>query len=306
MADVTTGTGDGRAVQAAIGRVGVWSWHLTSLPTAEAAELAVELESWGYGALWMPEAVGRDPFVCAALLLGATERVALATGIASIHLRIAKTMLATHKTIEEAFPRRFVLGLGVSHAPLVEGMLGMTYERPLATMRSYLDGMDGAIFMGAEPSTPPRRVLAALGPKMLELAATRTDGAHPYLVTPEHTAEARAVLGAGPVLAPEQAVCLDTDPAVARALGRQHLATYLGLPNYVNNWFRLGFTEADLVDGGSDALVDALVAWGDADAIATRVRAHHDAGADHVCLQVLADGGPPRRQWQELAGALVG
>jgi probable F420-dependent oxidoreductase len=307
MADEGVGTAaerGGREVAAAIGRVGVWTWELIGQPTAAACELAADLEGWGYGALWVPEAVGRDPLVCATLLLGATERVVLATGIASIHLRIAKTMASTHKTIEEAFPRRFLLGLGVSHGPLVEGMLGMTYERPLATMRSYLDAMDGAIFFGAEPTTPPRRVLAALGPKMLELAATRADGAHPYLVTPEHTAEARVALGPDPVLAPEQAVCLETDPAAARAHGRQHLATYLGLPNYTNNWMRLGFTDADLADGGSDRLVDALVAWGDVDAIAERVGAHHDAGADHVCLQVLGGDGPPRRQWQELGAAL--
>ena len=190
---------------------------------------------------------------------------------------------------------------------MVEAFRGHHYARPLTAMRAYLDAMDGVPLMMARPEAPPERVLGALHPKMLALAAARTAGAHPYLVPPEHTARARAVLGPGRLLAPEQAVVLETDPSVARAVGRAHLAIYLGLPNYRRNLLTLGFTEADLADGGSDRLVDGIVAWGDVDAIVRRVRAHHGAGADHVCIQVL-DPDPrtlPMRQWRTLAPPLL-
>lgn len=290
-----------------IGRVGIWTFALDQMPTPRACETLGELEDLGYGAVWIPEAVGRDPLVHAALLLSGTERIAVATGIATIYARDAMAMAAGHKTLTEAFPDRFLLGLGVSHQPMVEGFRGHAYGPPVATMRAYLDAMDAALYMAAPPTTEPRRCIGALGPKMLALAAERTWGAHPYNVTAEHTAQARAILGPGKLLAPELAVVLDTDPASARAAGREHLAIYLGLPNYVNNLFRLGFGESDVADGGSDRLVDAIVPWGDEDRIAAAVGEHHAAGADHVCVQVIVPRGAPAplEQWRRLAPALV-
>src|SRR5262249_22376216 len=210
-------------------------------------------------------------------------------------------------SVPVAEPDRFFLGRGGRHRRLSETLPGHRCGRPLAAMRSYLDAMDGAIYMAAAPTTPLVRVLGALHPKMLALAAERAGGAHPYFVPPEHTARARAILGPGPLLAPEQAAVLETDPTAARAIARLHMATYLNLPNYLRNLRSLGFTDADFADGGSDRLVDAIVAWGSIDAIAARVRAHHTAGADHVCVQVLdADPqGLPMRQWRELAPALA-
>ncbi len=291
-----------------IGRVGVWTFALDRQPASRAWELAAELEELGYGAIWLPEAVGRDPFVHAVLLLSATHRVTVGTGIASIYGRSAMAMNSAWQSLSEAFPGRFVMGLGVSHAPMVEGLLHETYRAPLTAMREFLDALDNAMFAGAAPPEPPRRVLAALGPKMLALAKERAGGAHPYNVTPEHTAQAREILGPGPLLAPEQAVVLETDPAEARRLARLHLQIYLGLPNYTNNLRRLGFDDDDLTPPGSDRLADAIVAWGDADTIATRVRAHHDAGADHVAVQVVMPelGELPLEQWRELAPALRG
>jgi probable F420-dependent oxidoreductase len=190
---------------------------------------------------------------------------------------------------------------------MVEGLRGQTYERPLAAMREYLERMDTAMYAAAEPSEAPRRVLAALGPKMLALSAERTDGAHPYNVPPEHTARAREILGPAKLLAPEQAVLLETDPVEARRIGRGHLAIYLDLPNYMNNLRRFGITDDDIADGGSDRLVDTLVAWGDVDTIRARVQAHLDAGADHVAVQVLTPerGTVPLDEWRELAPVLL-
>jgi probable F420-dependent oxidoreductase len=290
-----------------LGPIGIWTFAFDQLPAAQARELAAEVEQLGFGAIWIPEAVGKDPLVHSALLLGATQRIVLATGIASIYARDAMSMKQGQMTLTEAFPDRFVLGLGVSHAPMVEGMRGHTYAKPFAAMRDYLDAMDAALYLGAPPSASPRTVIGALGPKMLSLAGERTQGAHPYNVTAEHTASAREILGPDKLLAPEVAVAVESDPDTARALGRAHLAIYLGLPNYVNNILRLGFTDADVSDGGSDRLVDALVAWGTPDEIAAKVRVHHQAGADHVCLQVLAPrdaGGPPIEQWRRLAEVL--
>ncbi|MCU0274957.1 MAG: LLM class F420-dependent oxidoreductase [Acidimicrobiales bacterium] len=291
-----------------IGRVGLWTFALDQMPTPQAQATLAEIEELGYGAVWIPEAVGRDPLVHAALLLSATQRITVATGIANIYSRDAMAMAAGHKTLTEAFPDRFLLGLGVSHQPMVEGFRGHTYGPPLATMRSYLDAMDAALYMAAPPTTEPRRCIGALGPKMLGLAAERTWGAHPYNVTAEHTAQAREILGADRLLAPELAVVLDTDPVTARATGREHLSIYLGLPNYVNNLLRLGFTEADVADGGSDRLIDAIVPWGDEARIAAAVAEHHDAGADHVCVQVIVPRGAdaPMEQWRRLAPALLG
>jgi probable F420-dependent oxidoreductase len=291
-----------------IGRVGIWTFALDLQPVARARELAAELEKLGYGAIWVPDAVGRDPVVHAALLLDGTSRIVVATGIAQIYGRDAMSMAAGWKTVSQAFPNRFVLGLGVSHKPMVEGLRGHTYGPPLTAMRDYLDKMDGAMFVAAEPAQPPRRVLAALGPKMLALAAERADGAHPYNVPPEHTAQAREILGPGKFLAPEQAVALVTDRDEARRIARDHMSIYLGLPNYVNNLRRFGFTDDDFADNGSDRLADALVAWGDAGAIRERVQAHLDAGADHVAVQVLKHRRTdvPVTEWRELAPVLLG
>ena len=290
-----------------LGPVGLWTYHLDLLPASGAQEAVAELEELGYGAVWLPEAVNREPFVNASLLLSATTRLVVATGIASVWARDAMTMRAGQLTLAEAFPGRFLLGLGVSHQPMVDHIRGGSYERPLSKMRTYLADMDDALFMAPRPEEEPRRVLAALGPKMLALAGAQALGAHTYFVPVEHTAFAREVLGEGPMLCPEQAAVLSTDPAEARAAARRHMATYLGLPNYTNNLRRLGWGDDDLADGGSDALVDAIVAWGDEQAIVDRVRAHHDAGADHVCVQVLGTDATtlPMPQWRTLAPALL-
>jgi probable F420-dependent oxidoreductase len=290
-----------------LGRIGVWTFALDLQPAARAAELAVELEEMGWGAIWFPESVGRDAPVNAALLLAATQDIAVATGIANIYGRDPMTMNAAWQTLAEAFPGRFLLGMGVSHQPSVEGLHGQEYKAPLATMREYLDRMDASLFLAAPPGDPPERVLAALGPKMLELARDRTRGAHPYFVPPEHTEIARTILGDDRLLAPEQMVVLDTDPVRARAAARAAMSIYVTLPNYANSLKRLGYTEDDLGGDISDRLVDAIVAWGDVDAIGSRVRAHHDAGADHVCVQVLPFDDIDRvmRDYHILAEALL-
>ena len=288
-----------------LGTLGVWTTALDFQPAAAARTAAAELESFGYGALWIGEAARREPFANAGILLSATTRIVYATGIANIYARDAAAMAAGQKTLAEAFPDRFLLGLGVSHAGMV-ARRGHEYRQPVGTMRAYLDAMDAAPFTAAPPPSDPPRVLAALGPKMLELARDRAWGAHPYFVPVEHTKAARAVLGQGPLLAPEQAVVLETDASRARAIARMHTKTYLGLPNYADNLRRLGWPDADLAGAGSDRLVDAIVAWGDVDAIAARVTAHLRAGADHVCLQVLTESprALPSEQWRVLAGAL--
>jgi probable F420-dependent oxidoreductase len=295
------------AARFALPAVGLWTGALDVVPAARARELAAELESLGYGAVWIPEVAGRDPFVHLAMLLSATERMVGATGIANIWARDAVATSCATKTLTEAFPERVLIGLGVSHENLVSGLRGHDYGKPLTAMREYLDAIDKAPYAAQRPTTPPRYVLAALRPRMLGLAGERTEGAHPYFVTPEHTARARETLGAAPLLCPEQAVLLETDPARAREIGRGHTSVYLSQPNYVNNVRTLGFDEADLADGGSDALVDALVAWGDVDAVLSRVRAHLDAGADHVAVQALPTQkrGVPEDQWRELAAPLA-
>ncbi|HEY2100168.1 MAG: hypothetical protein QOC67_4575 [Pseudonocardiales bacterium] len=290
-----------------IPRIGIWTGALDTVPASRSRELAAELEELGYGAVWLPEVAGRDPFVHLALILSATRTLIGATGIANIWARDAVATSGAVKGLTEAFPERMLLGLGVSHQNLVGDLRGHNYDKPLTAMRNYLDGMDKAPYLAQRPTTPVRRVLAALRPRMLRLAAERTDGAHPYFVTPEHTARARETLGAGPLLCPEQAVVLESDPDKARAIGREYTKVYLGQPNYVNSILELGFTEADLADGGSDKFVDALVAWGDADQIVARVREHLDAGADHVAVQALPETkrGVPDGQWRDLAPALM-
>jgi len=289
----------------AIGLVGIWTGVLNSVPPAEGVEIAAELERLGYGALWLSDGLIRDPYILASLVLAGTSRLVFATGIANIRARSAVATAAAVATLNKASPGRFLSGLGVSHAELVEPLLGVPYDRPLAIMAEYLSRMDTAAAAGAAPVRP--RILAALGPKMLELARDLADGAHPYLTTPAHTAFARGVLGPSKLLAPEQAVVLSTDRETVLARARQHLTIYLRLPNYVNNWRRLGFDEADFADGGSDRLVEALVAGGDGAAIRQRVDDHLSAGADHVCLQVLGPDPrvPPMADWRALASQVL-
>jgi probable F420-dependent oxidoreductase len=290
-----------------IGRVGIWYGSIDALPTSEAKRAAQLVEELGFGALWVAEAVGRDPFVSSAILLGATERLVLATGIANIYARDPMTMAAGQKTVAEAFPNRFLLGMGVSHGHLVAGIRKHDYSKPYSHMVEYLDRMDKALFMAKGPEEDPGRLLAALGPKMLELSASRCNGAHPYFTTPEHTELARATMGPDALLAPEQMVVLNTDPIEARRIARAGMKIYLGLPNYWNNLLRLGFEESDRADGGTDKLVDAIVAWGSEEQIAARVAQHHAAGADHVCVQVLHDGyALPEEEFRRLAPALLG
>ncbi|MGW0803584.1 TIGR03620 family F420-dependent LLM class oxidoreductase [Nonomuraea sp. NPDC002799] len=273
-----------------IGRVGVWHPLVGRAPAADVRRAAALIEELGYGSLWAGEGPGaKEPFASAAVLLAATERITFGTGIANIWARDATATAAASVTLADAFPGRFVLGLGVSHAPLV-GRRGHDYDKPLATMRAYLDAMDEA--RQTLPKADAPRLLAALRPKMLELSRDHADGAHPYFVPPEHTARAREILGAGKLLIPEQAVLLETDPARARAIARTHMSLYLQLPNYVNNLRTLGFADADFADGGSDRLADAIVAWGDEDAVVRRVHDHLDAGADHVLLQPLSADTP--------------
>ena len=290
-----------------LGPIGIWTAQLDYQPAAKAKEAAAELEQLGFGAIWFPESVGREAMTNAALLLGATSQIVIATGIANIYARDAVTMAAGQKTLAEAYPGRFLLGLGVSHIPLVEQIRGHSYGKPVASMRGYLDGMDRAPYRAVPPPVSPIRVLAALGPQMLRLAAERAQGAHPYFVSPEHTARAREILGSNRLLAVEQAVVLETIPAKAREIARVHTSRYLALPNYVNNLRRLGFSEEDLAGSGSDRLVDAIVVWGDMKAITDRIRAHQSAGANHVCVQVLPPDPQalPMPQWRELASALL-
>lgn len=237
-------------------------------------------------------------------LLRGTTTIVVATGILNIWVHTAAEVAARRHDLEHRYDGRFLLGLGVSHAPLVDPDGTGLYRKPLAKMRSYLDELDAA----TPPAPASSRVLAGLGPKMLELARDRAAGAHPYLSPVAHTSAARQILGSGPLLAPEQAVLLDPDPSTARPRIRKYLSRYLDtFPNYVNNLLRLGFTDEDLIGGGSDRLVDAVVAWGDEEAIARRVSEQHAAGADHVCLQVIptGDGVPPLDAWRRLAPALV-
>jgi len=275
-----------------LGKIGVWSW-LDHLSANEAAEFTTRAEDWGYSALWIPEAVGRDPFALIAFLAARTERIVLATGIANIYARDPMATKALWKTVAELAPGRFILGLGVSHQHLVQGQRGHDYSKPLTTMRNYLDAMSKALYMGREPAEDAPIVLGALRDKMLALSASAAQGAHPYLVTPEHTKRARSVIGADALLCPEQMVLADTNAENARKIARANLKVYIGLPNYQNNLRQFGFDDADFADGGSDRLVDAIVCWGEPEEIAAHVQAHLDAGADHVCVQAFRPDGRP-------------
>jgi probable F420-dependent oxidoreductase len=280
-------------------KLGVWV-ATDGLPAAEAAALAKRTETWGYGAFWIPEATGREAFSACAWLLASTTKLIVATGIANIYARDAFASAAAQKGLNEQSGGRFLLGLGVSHVPLVEGLRHLKYGKPVATMRAYLQAMASANFGSIAPAATPKTVLAALGPKMLELSRDLADGAHPYNVPPEHTHQARAILGANKHLYVEQGAILETNAAAARAAARRFLAVYLGLPNYVENWKRLGFTDADMAGGGSDRLIDAVIVWGDEKAIRTRIEAHWQAGADHVCVQAISQTRLPDMRLLEL------
>jgi probable F420-dependent oxidoreductase len=281
--------------------LGVWA-GTDVLSAADAAAFAQRIEAWGYGALWIPEAVGREVFSASAWLLANTDRLIIASGIANIYARDAFSAAAAQQGLNEQSGGRFLLGLGVSHIPLVEGLRQHHYGKPVATMRSYLQAMAKSEYRSVPPAAAPKTVLAALGPKMLELAAELADGAHPYNVTPEHTRQARALLGEGKLLCVEQGAILETNAAQARATARRFLEVYIGLPNYVNNWRRLGFGDDDFAGGGSDRLVDALIVWGDEKAIRARIDEHWQAGADHVCIQAI---GPSTRPDESLLGLLA-
>jgi probable F420-dependent oxidoreductase len=301
----TTETADpSTPIEDRIGQRGIW-WPTDAMGAEAAAEFAVWLESLGYGALWIPETLGRDPFAHAGFLLAETSSLVVATGIANIFNRHPGSMRQAQLTLAEQSGGRFLLGAGVSHAPIVAGVRKLDYSKPLTSMREHLQGMAESMYMAPPPAVPPKTVIAALGPKMLELAASAADGAHPYWTTPEHTAQAKAVLGDDKMLCVEQKVVLCDDAAEARATARAALGVYIGLPNDYKNWFRLGFDESDLADGGSDRLIDTLVPWGTADQIEARVAEHVDAGATHVCLQPLKPaarmGEPDRDALEALA-----
>lgn len=287
-----------------LGSVGVWGtglW-LEESRRAEAKDVAAELDELGYAALWLSAGFGQGLPAVFADLLDATVRMSVASGILSIWHATTDQAAQGFAALESAHPGRFLLGLGASHALRVD-VDEKRYERPWSRMVGYLDELDAQ-----QPGVPTeRRVLAALGPRMLKLSAERAAGAHPYFVPVEHTALARETLGPGPLLAPEQAVVLQTDPELARELARGHMSGYLRMPNYTNNLRRLGYGDEDFDGGGSDRLVDAIVAWGDLDHIVERVHAHRDAGADSVSVQVISERATqfPREQYRELATALL-
>jgi probable F420-dependent oxidoreductase len=288
-------------------RVGIWTGALDILSPHQVRETVAELDEQGWGSLWFGEAYGREAFTNAAMFLGASQHLVVGTGIANIYARDAVAMKAAAYTVASQFPGRLIAGMGVSHKPLVERLRGHEYAGPVTTMRAYLDAMDGAPYAADPPEVVPPFVLAALGPKMLELARDRTAGAHPYLGTPEHTAQAREILGPDKELAVEMAAVLSDDDEVFLARAHWHLEIYTGLPNYCNNWYRLGFTTDDTTRGGSERLKRALVAKGEA-GIRRKVQEHFDAGASHVLVQVLGENmlETPTADWRVLAPVLVG
>lgn len=273
-----------------IGKVGIW-FFLDAMTAPESAQFAQAVEKAGYKALWIPEAVGREPFAHATYLLDHTERLSIATGIANIWARDAITMAAASKTVAELSGGRFVLGIGVSHKPLVSNLRGHNYDKPYSYMKEYLPKMKSALYRAPEPKEEVPILIAALHPKMLALAAEQTRGTHTYFVPPAHTAKVRAQIGPQPWICAAQAVILERDATTARAMARQYMKTYVPrLPNYTNNLKALGYTDADFADGCSDRLVDDIVAWGSEEKIRDRIEAHLKAGATHVCiLPIRAD-----------------
>jgi probable F420-dependent oxidoreductase len=290
------------------GGVGIWTISHEALPPERSGEYATLAEELGYKAYWLPETAGRDALVSSALLLEATTSIVIGTSIASIWARDAVTAVNGARTLTALSSGRFVLGLGVSHQIMVENIRGHSYERPLAAMSSYLDAMAAAPMFSHERDVSPVVLIAALGPKMLALASTKAAGALPYFVTPEHTARARAALGPDAFLAVEQGVALTEDEDTYRALAARHAGPYLSLPNYQNNWRRLGFGDEDFLDGGSARFQDALIAHGDESAVWARVDEHFAAGADHVSLQVLTDSpvAAPLEEWRRLSPLAAG
>ena len=267
-------------------------WYFTDAMSAgEAADTAGYIESLGYSTLWLPDTVGRDPFSHIAWLGSQTTDLNFATGIANIFHRHPGPMKQVANTLGEQTGGRFMLGLGVSHGPLVAGLRGLDYSKPLTQMREYLAAMEAQPYMGQQPDEPVPIVLAALGPKMLELAGTATDGAHPYWTTPDHTALAREIMGPDALLCVEQKVCLTTDAAAAREAANAAIAMYADLPNYRNNWLRLGFTD-DEIEQRDPRFIDAVVIWGDESTVRAGIQAHYDAGASHVCVQPLKPNEP--------------
>jgi probable F420-dependent oxidoreductase len=287
-----------------IGKIGVW-FFLDAMTAADSVEFVRKAEKLGYGAMWIPEAVGREPFAHSAYLAAHTERIVFATGIANIWARDPITMSAASKTVAELSGGRFLLGIGVSHKPLVTNLRGHSYDKPYSYMKDYLPKMKGALYRAPKATEEVPVVIAALHPKMLALAASETNGTHTYFVPPEHTAKARAAIGPKPWICAAQAVILESDPVKARAMARTYMKTYVPrLPNYTNNLKTLGWKDTDFADGCSDALVDAIVAWGSEDKIRDRIEAHLAAGATHVCilpLRVDNESLPDRRVMEALA-----
>ena len=269
-----------------LGRLGVW-YSTDKLNGGQLAELVRVIESSGYAAFWYPESRGYESMSLATYLLSKSTRLTIGSSIANIYARDSFTAQRAMASLNNLYGGRFILGLGVSHIPMVEGLRGHRYDKPLSAMRTYLEGLHKGLPAGEEAPV----MVAALGPKMLALSAEKSQGAVPYNVTPRHTAQAAAILGPKKALAVEQKVTLETDPAKARALGRKELARYMVLPNYRNNWLREGFSEAELADGGSDRFIDSMVLWGDAATIKKGLRTHFEAGATHVCLQPVHDDG---------------
>ena len=283
-----------------LGKLGVWA-PMDVLTAAEGAEFARRVEAWGYSALWLPESRGRNVLVHSSFLLANTRNLIIAPGIANIYARDPMAMANGQRALAEQSGGRFLLGIGVSHAPMVTGLRGHHYGKPVATMRAYLEAMRAAPYIAPEPPERPLTIVAALGPRMMALSAELADGAHPYNVPPEHTAQARRILGPGKLLCPEVWVLLETEADKARSAARQALASYMRLDNYVNNWRRLGFGDDDLAGGGSDRFIDANVAWGTEEAIRKRIQEHWDAGADHVCIQSISPDGSRRPDEKILA-----
>lgn len=271
------------------GKLGVW-YFFDGLSSADAAAAAQRIESLGYDTLWIPETVGKSPIVTASWLLANTTKLNLATGIINIYHREPGVTMAAQKSLAEQSGGRFLLGMGVSHKPLVEGVRGLEYGPPVATMKTYLEKMAASPYTGFPPAEDPPLVIAALGPKMLELAATACTGAHPYFSSPDHTRMAREIMGPDAWLCVEQKVILETDAAKARELAKPVAKIYQGLPNYRNNWLRMGLSEDD-INSLSDKFIDTTFAWGSAQDIKARIAEHMDAGATHVCIQPVNPNG---------------
>lgn len=297
----------GRRLAARMGRVGLWSFALQRLAASEERSVVREMEALGFPAIWYPESLGsKDAFAHGSIILGGTERAVVAPGIANIYARDPMAMANGAKALGEAYPGRFVLGIGVSHAPSVESR-GATYGKPIETMSAYLDAMAAAQYAAPEPDPPVPLVLAALGPRMLELAAARADGAHPYFVPVEHTPVARRHLGPEPFLGVEMTAILSTGGDDRRRIAHAFARNYLALPNYANNLRRLGWSDDDVAGDGSERLLEAVIAIGDVDLIVARAKAHLDAGADHVCIQVREERStdPALGAIRELAAGLL-